>query len=127
MTAKLQETDAFYALLGRHIAEARANAGLKQQDLAAAVGLSRSSIGNFEQGSQHPALHTLLAICAATNITISDLITGHTTRVFASHAALRAVEDRQTVLRATKIRAEMRRLDGLLDSLIDSMDEPCQS
>jgi len=119
-----EPTDAFYAHLGRAIATARQCAGLKQQDLAAAIGLSRPSIGNFEQGTQRPALHTLLAICAATNITIGDLINDGTARAFASHPAINAAQDRRTALRAIKIRAEMRKLDGMLESLIESIDDP---
>ena len=64
----------FYRHLGERIADARAMQGLTQRGLAAAVGLSRSSIGNFESGTQGLAVHMLAAIAQALGTDIPALL-----------------------------------------------------
>jgi transcriptional regulator with XRE-family HTH domain len=63
-----------YSALGVSIREARSHAGLSQDDLANAVGLSRTSITNLEGGGQFVPLHTLYDIAVALGLRIADLL-----------------------------------------------------
>lgn len=47
----------FYLLLGANIRSVRLDRGLTQGDLAAAIGLDRSSIANIERGRQKVPLY----------------------------------------------------------------------
>jgi transcriptional regulator with XRE-family HTH domain len=49
-------------LTGKQIAAARELLGFSQADLAAAIGVSRQTIANFEQGVSQPYARTLDAI-----------------------------------------------------------------
>jgi transcriptional regulator with XRE-family HTH domain len=53
------EADAFYTIVGMRAARLRTDAGLTQQQVADAVGLSRASIANFEVGRQRTKLRAL--------------------------------------------------------------------
>jgi len=72
MTAN--EKKRFYVVLGDKIKSARQNAGLKQQDFANFLKLSRASIVNMEKGRQHTPIHTLWDIAKILNIDVSELI-----------------------------------------------------
>lgn len=63
-----------YRTVGAHIAEARQQRGIRQSDLAEAVGLTRASIANIERGEQRIQVHTLIAAAQALNIDPADLI-----------------------------------------------------
>ncbi len=63
---------AMYREVGARIRKARA--GRKQQQLAIAVGLTRTSITNIEQGRQKILLHTFLAIAAALGVPPAQLL-----------------------------------------------------
>ena len=52
---------------------ARAEAGLSQEQLAAAVGVTRQTIGLIETGDYNPSLKLCLAICHKLNKTLNDL------------------------------------------------------
>ena len=52
---------------------ARVEAGLSQVDLAAAVGVTRQTIGNIEAGSYNPTLNLCIAICEVLGKTLDDL------------------------------------------------------
>ena len=52
----------FYARIGKAIEEIRIAVGWTQQDLAEAVGLTRTSITNIEHGRHLVQLHTILLI-----------------------------------------------------------------
>lgn len=61
--------------LGERIRTARANAGMTQKDLAAAVGVkSRSVIGNWEQDVAEPSVNHLAQIAHATGASLSYLL-----------------------------------------------------
>jgi transcriptional regulator with XRE-family HTH domain len=59
---------AVYQVVGSKIREQRVKLGLTQEELAAQVGLSRSSITNVEQGRQTILLHQFLEIAQALEI-----------------------------------------------------------
>jgi len=59
---------AIYVLVGKSIRQAREAKGLSQAQLAAFVGLSRTSITNIEKGRQKFLLHTLAEIAATLGV-----------------------------------------------------------
>lgn len=72
-----EAADELYAAVGFRITRLRRNRGLRQQDLASAVRLTRSSIANAETGRQRLPLHTYFAIAEALGADPTDiLITG---------------------------------------------------
>lgn len=64
-----------YRALGAHLAAARKARGVRQADLATAVGLTRASVANIENGVQRVQIHTLVAAAQALGIAPADLIT----------------------------------------------------
>ena len=58
----MAENNAFYKEFGRLVREFRKAAGLSQTDLAAEIGLTRSSVSNIEKGRQKVVLHTFAAL-----------------------------------------------------------------
>jgi transcriptional regulator with XRE-family HTH domain len=75
-----------YTLIGRNVVAAREQHGTIQADLAAAVGLTRSSITNIEAGRQRTSVHVLIAIAQALGVELTDLL-GPDLPVIASKAA----------------------------------------
>jgi transcriptional regulator with XRE-family HTH domain len=63
-----------YSFLGQRISELRQKSRLTQADLAAAVGLTRTSVTNIEKGRQRVPLHTFFDIAAALGTEASDLL-----------------------------------------------------
>jgi transcriptional regulator with XRE-family HTH domain len=64
-----------YRAIGAHLAEARQQRGIRQSDLAEAVGLTRASIANIENGNQKIQIHALIAAAQALALDPADLIT----------------------------------------------------
>lgn len=64
-----------YRSIGAHIAAARKERGIRQADLATAVGLTRASVANIENGVQRVQVHTLIAAAQAIGLDPADLIT----------------------------------------------------
>jgi transcriptional regulator with XRE-family HTH domain len=60
--------------VGRRIREARAAAGLSQQQVASRVGMTRSSVANLEAGRQDMNITRLTAVLAALGIGLDALI-----------------------------------------------------
>lgn len=52
---------------------ARIEADMSQSDLAAAVGVTRQTIGLIEAGGYNPTLNLCIDICKALNKTLDDL------------------------------------------------------
>ena len=52
---------------------ARLEQDMKQADLAAAVGVTRQTIGLIEAGDYNPSLKLCVAICRALDKTLNDL------------------------------------------------------
>lgn len=65
----------YYKALGTKIRERREIFGLTQAELGGAVGLSRTSVTNIEQGRQRLLLDQFDAICRALGASTADLLT----------------------------------------------------
>jgi len=63
-----------YKFVGARIRSARVRAGLTQAELAARIGLKRTSVTNIEQGNQTLAVHTLLDVAEACACQASTLL-----------------------------------------------------
>ena len=57
-----------------NIAALRKKRGLTQAELAAAVGVSTSAVGNWEAGLRRPRYETLLRLASVLGVTIDDLL-----------------------------------------------------
>lgn len=64
----------FYEEVGRRLRRARTEAGLTQQQLAAAVDLSRASVANIEAGRQPFPVYTLALFARALELPIGALV-----------------------------------------------------
>jgi transcriptional regulator with XRE-family HTH domain len=63
--------------LGRRVKQLREAAGLSQQALAAAAGVSISAVTQLEQGSKgDPRISTVAALAAALDVTVDELLAG---------------------------------------------------
>jgi transcriptional regulator with XRE-family HTH domain len=65
-----------YSKIGGHLKELRKSRGYTQEDVANAVGLTRTSVVNIEKGRQRVPLHILFAISKFVNVEVEprDLI-----------------------------------------------------
>ena len=70
----------FDRFLGGKIREVRERAGVRQDQLAAAVGLSRTSITNIERGRQGVQTYLLVRIAEALGRSAAELLPGHGSR-----------------------------------------------
>lgn len=68
------DLDAWYADLGQRMKARRVLARLRQQDVAAAIGVSRMSVANFEAGRQRPPVHRLLRAAQVIGCPVTDLL-----------------------------------------------------
>jgi DNA-binding XRE family transcriptional regulator len=66
--------DKFYEELGQLITKERLNAGVKQEDLANFLELSRASVVNIEKGRQRPSTFLLINIAKYLKIDFTKLI-----------------------------------------------------
>jgi transcriptional regulator with XRE-family HTH domain len=66
--------DLFYREFGRRVQIARRRANLSQQDLARAIGLTRTSVTNIEKGRQHVPVHVTFLLAEATSSSPADLL-----------------------------------------------------
>ena len=53
--------------------DARAKAGLSQQELADKLGVSRQTINAIEKGDYNPTIRLCIGICRVLNRTLNDL------------------------------------------------------
>lgn len=67
-----------YRLIGERLRQRREELGLKQSDVAAEVGLRRTSVTNIEAGKQKPPLHVLYGVCIALDIEPAQLLPSNT-------------------------------------------------
>jgi transcriptional regulator with XRE-family HTH domain len=72
----VSEAAPYYVQLGARIRDARKAAELTQTELAAEVGLERSSIANMEAGRQQPSADRVMAIGMALGADPRWLLTG---------------------------------------------------
>lgn len=61
-------------VIGRRIAEARAAAGLTQENLAEATGIDRRSLQRYEVGETDPTVGRVLRISRAVDVPLADLV-----------------------------------------------------
>lgn len=69
--------DQFFATIGSRILELRKTLNMSQEALAEAAGIDRTHMGFIEQGRRRPTLVTLVKICAALNIKLTELLKGY--------------------------------------------------
>lgn len=63
-----------YQIIGKNIKGLREKSNLTQSDLAQKLDLSRTSIVNIEQGSQHPYIHLLWDISEIFDVDIISIL-----------------------------------------------------
>lgn len=63
-----------YEAIGRRIRDARQERELTQTDLARSLGMTRSSIANFEAGRQRVTVHLLLQIAEVLDAPVGGLL-----------------------------------------------------
>ncbi len=66
--------DPIYVYVGQAVREHRDRCGFAQQELADAVGLTRTSITNLEQGRQQTPLHVLCRVADHLGVALKDLL-----------------------------------------------------
>jgi transcriptional regulator with XRE-family HTH domain len=74
VVATSDSSQALYEATGELIRKARTARKLTQTDLAASVGLTRTSVVNIEKGRQKLLLHTLFGFAAALGVELVDLL-----------------------------------------------------
>jgi transcriptional regulator with XRE-family HTH domain len=57
-----------------NLAALRKKKGLTQADLAAAIGVSTSAVGNWEAGLRRPRYESLLRLASVLGVTVDDLL-----------------------------------------------------
>ena len=62
-------------MIKNRMREHRARCGMKQEDLAARVGVRRETIGNLENGRYNPSLVLAWHIAEAFGVTIEEVFT----------------------------------------------------
>jgi transcriptional regulator with XRE-family HTH domain len=71
---------ALSVVIGRNIAAERVRRGLRQEDLAQHLGMSRAAIGHIETGRHPVSIDHLPAICRTLGISIGTLFIGADTQ-----------------------------------------------
>lgn len=74
--ATLQQVEPIYGAIGARVRFMRETLGITQDDLAKRVGLSRTSLVNFENGKQRCMLHDIDAMAKALGSTPKHLLRG---------------------------------------------------
>ena len=72
--ANSQNSSQVYFELGRLLRQARDRRGLTQAEVAASVGLTRTSVSNIEKGRQKMLLHSLYDFAGALGIEPASLL-----------------------------------------------------
>ena len=62
-------------MIRNRMKEYRARTGMKQEELAALVGVRRETIGNLEKGKYNPSLKLAMDIARVFETTVEDLFT----------------------------------------------------
>ena len=68
------EKDDLYRVIGEQIRAKRLENALKQENLAARVKLTRSSIAQIEAGKQAPSIFLLYQLCDALEISVFNIL-----------------------------------------------------
>ncbi|WP_459663911.1 helix-turn-helix domain-containing protein [Novosphingobium sp. 11B] len=77
--------DADFSTLGSRLAWARDQTGLKQQELGAAIGKTRSAIAQYESGAINPPLDVIIALSTRLGLDPQFLAFGDDTRGASHH------------------------------------------
>lgn len=97
------------ATIGQRILALRRAAGLSQEALAAAVGVSRQALGKWEADQSLPGLDNLLALAEALHTSCDELLTGRPLSPEAAPAPALSAEGMQALLDAREARDAKRR------------------
>ena len=82
-----------YAAIGRRLTTLRRRQGLRQQDLAAALALSRAAVANMEAGKQTITIDTLLRLSSALEASPLELVP----QLRGTDSAVASVHERRSV------------------------------
>ena len=63
-----------YATFGRNLRRVRVRRKVTQQALAGAIGVSRATVANLEQGRQRVMVHDVIAYAAALGVSHTQLL-----------------------------------------------------
>jgi transcriptional regulator with XRE-family HTH domain len=69
-----RETAQFRRALGSAVLQRRRAQGLSQEDLGEVAGVDRTYVSGLESGKRNPTLETLLRLCGALDVPLSELI-----------------------------------------------------
>ena len=72
--ANAPDTARLWAVVGERVRKVREKQGLSREELANAVGVSKTSITQFESGYQHLPLSTIYLVAAVLDTEISQLL-----------------------------------------------------
>lgn len=61
-------------VFNKNLQNLRLKRGLSQQDLANAIGVTRSSVANYESGNRRPSFENLIKFADYFNVTCDELI-----------------------------------------------------
>ena len=108
-----------YTRIGEHIKLAREQRGISQQDVASAVGLSRSAVANVESGRQRAPVHVLVAACQALGVDAADIIT----RALEGTDPLASVLSREATHHTARLRKQLVNARGHIDKLLAELPQ----
>ncbi|WP_087170595.1 helix-turn-helix transcriptional regulator [Gemmiger sp. An120] len=97
------------ATIGQRILALRRTAGMSQEALAAAVGVSRQALGKWEADQSLPGLDNLLALAEALHTSCDELLTGRPLSSEQPPAPSLSAEGMQALLDARETRETKRR------------------
>ena len=83
-------------MIGPRIAALRRERGMSQSELAAAIGVSPSALGMYEQGRREPSADTMVALAQSLEVTTDFLLTGKVSAPAEADAFSRLILSRVT-------------------------------
>jgi len=121
MPKESAESEEFKKRLGKHIAAALRNSGLKSNELAEKVGVAASTVTEWKKGRRAPNAEHVVAIARATRESVSFLLSDALPKSQSLETASRALSARLGARRAQLLLAiPDKRLLRELDALIGS-------
>jgi transcriptional regulator with XRE-family HTH domain len=106
-----------YPAVGAVLREARKARGLTQQQVAASVNLTRSSIANIESGRQHLPLHSWVGICQVLGVDPAGVISRAVQGAGPLAEPLPSRGDRQTAQLCRRLEAAQAAIAALITDL----------
>lgn len=98
--------------LGDKIKQLRLEKGIRQDDLAAAVGITKSSVSNYERNQRSPQYDVLYKIAEVLGVPIAELLTGTTAEKEDTGLARENQTDSRRPRRVTKLMAAFEKLSN---------------